>query len=334
MTNNLGISNFLAALGLPTVLVTTIALGGSNSSGDGKIQPGAELLAEKHSVASSDSIKAPQIQGISNQHSEQQGGSFIPSFTARDCLELTSPDVAASVLQNEREVSCGHVSVPANWKMPNGNMIDLAVYRVASTSFIRASEPVVVLTGGPGQSGISMLSAYVDGSVSYIRERSEVIVVDQRGTGFSTPSLFCPDAAAIKQRASTDFVDPKTFKAYIAAVQKTLLACAEELAAQNVNLADYTTANNARDIEAIRQALGVDQWNLLGVSYGTTLALTIMRDWPVGVRSAVLDSAVPLQVNLLDEQIYAKGYWPLSRIVENCNADADCHESIGRRLHT
>ena len=325
MNDEHGISRIIAAMLLPTLMVSTLALGGCNSGDDGKGQTGAQLPADDSSVDSSSSITALGTGDISNQQSEQPGGPFNPSFTARDCLEMTSPEAVDTILRYNPAITCGHVSVPANWEAPDGNMIELAVYRVAPTTNFRASEPVVVLAGGPGQSGINMLLDFVDQDVAYLRERSEIIVVDQRGTGFSTPSLVCPDAAAIKQELATS----KNVEASYAAIQKALLACAEDLTARNVSLADYTTANNARDIDAIRQALGVDQWNLFGASYGTTLALTIMRDWPDGVRSAVLDSAVPLQVNRLTEQTYSKGYWPLSRIIENCKADADCHKIIG-----
>ena len=317
-----------AALLKFTLIVITLTLGGCNSSDDGKFQPSNEITAEEPTVRGSDSVAAQDTDGTANQRSEKQSIPFSPSFTPRDCLEMTSPEVVANILQNDPAITCGQVSVPANWNKPNGNMIELAVYRVAPTTNFPVSDPLVVLAGGPGQTGIGILLHFVDGNISYLRERSEVIVVDQRGTGFSAPSLVCPAAAAIKQEDNTDMA-PKTIEALYTAIQRELLACAENLSDQNVNLADYTTANNARDIEAIRQALGVDQWNLFGVSYGTTLALTIMRDWPEGVRSAVLDSAVPIQVNLLTEQTYAKGYWPLSRIVENCKADTDCHEIIG-----
>lgn len=294
-----GISRIVAILLMPTFIVSAPALGGVNSGDDGKVQ-----------------------------HSDEQGGLFSPSFTVLDCLEMTSPEVVANILQDDPDITCGRVSVPANWEQPNSNMIELSVYRVAPTTDFPASDPVVVLAGGPGQSGIGILLDFVDADVAYLRERSEVIVVDQRGTGFSTPSLVCPAVAAIRQVRDTD-VGSKTLEAVYPAMEKALLACAEDLVAQNVSLADYTTANNARDIEAIRQALSVDQWNLFGVSYGTTLALTIMRDWPAGVRSAVLDSAAPLQANLLTERAYTRGYWPMSRIIENCNADTDCHEFFG-----
>ena len=79
----------------------------------------------------------------------------------------------------------------------------------------------------------------------------------------------------------------------------------------------------------MREALGIAEWNLFGGSYGTALALTVLRERPEGVRSVILDSAVPLQSSLLEELSYSSGYQPLSQIVTNCSADADHAAEIG-----
>ena len=328
MKNSRGIGPAVAALLMPTLIFNTIALSGCDSSDDGRLKLANPPSAEHASIGGSSSVSALRSNDAINRQDEHQESPFRPSFTAVDCLEMTSTEVVANILQNDPTITCGRVSVPANWEIPDRNMIEIAVYRVAPTTRFPTSDPVVVLAGGPGQSGIGILLDFVDADVAYLRERSEIIVVDQRGTGFSTPSLVCPAAAAIRQGDETRDT-PKTIDTYTAAMENALLACAENLVEQDVNLGDYTTANNARDIDAIRQALDVEQWNLFGVSYGTTLALTIMRDWPSGVRSAVLDSAVPLQTSVLTDQSYAKAYWPMSRIVANCKADTDCHEVIG-----
>ena len=254
--------------------------------------------------------------------------SFDTTFTEFDCVEVTSTEAVAELSLDDPALTCGRVTVPANWEVPDGDTIDLAVYRVAPTSASPAPDPLVILAGGPGQPGVSLLNDFIEGGATALRERSEVVVIDQRGTGFSIPSLTCPAIAAFEQGDPGD-VALDTPDAQIAAQQEAVIACVDEFMGQNVNLADYTTANNARDIDAVRDALGVEQWNLYGGSYGTTLALTIMRDWPGGVRSAVLDSVAPLQASLLAEEAYRGGYWPLSRIVDNCEADADCGEFVG-----
>jgi pimeloyl-ACP methyl ester carboxylesterase len=95
-----------------------------------------------------------------------------------------------------------------------------------------------------------------------------------------------------------------------------------------VRFADYNSAYNAKDLNAVREALGYDEWNLYGVSYGTHWALTIMRDLPEGVRSVVLDSVIPPEINNLSEHWYTR-YWAIEQIAANCAADTDCSSNIG-----
>ncbi len=78
--------------------------------------------------------------------------------------------------------------------------------------------------------------------------------------------------------------------------------CASGFRDRGIDTAQYNTVNNARDADAIREALGYDEWNLLGISYGTRLALDMMRQFPETIRSAVIDSVYPPQVDATKEQ--------------------------------
>ena len=255
---------------------------------------------------------------------------FDAVFTELDCLELTSAEALEVLPLGDPSVSCGRVRVPASWAVPDGDTIDLAVYRIAATTDAPAPDPTVILAGGPGQAAVSELGGLVDGPGTFLRERADVIVVDQRGTGFSTPSLVCPAFVALDE-GDVDGPELDTTEGQVAASREAMAACVDRLVGEGVVLADYTTANNVRDIDAVRAALGIERWNLFGGSYGTTLALAMLRDRPEGVRSAVLDSVAPLQMSLLApaEVAYARGYWPLSQIVTNCAADADCSANVG-----
>ena len=71
--------------------------------------------------------------------------------------------------------------------------------------------------------------------------------------------------------------------------------------AEGINLAAYNSRENAADLNDLRLALGYETWNVWGVSYGTRLAQTVMRDFPEGLRSVVLDSTYPLAANLLTD---------------------------------
>jgi pimeloyl-ACP methyl ester carboxylesterase len=103
-----------------------------------------------------------------------------------------------------------------------------------------------------------------------------VILLDQRGVGYSQPSLRCLDT-------------------------ETLRTCHDRLMKEGINLNAFTTLENAADVHNLVQALGYQQVNLDGASYGTELALTVMRLFPADVRSVVLDSVLPPQANLFTE---------------------------------
>jgi pimeloyl-ACP methyl ester carboxylesterase len=71
--------------------------------------------------------------------------------------------------------------------------------------------------------------------------------------------------------------------------------------------------------------LGVDEWNIYGISYGTRLALTVMRDHPAGVRSVVLDSTYPPAADLVAELV-PNGRRALNKLFEGCASNATCSE--------
>ncbi|HEU0163549.1 MAG TPA: alpha/beta fold hydrolase, partial [Thermomicrobiales bacterium] len=93
---------------------------------------------------------------------------------------------------------------------------------------------------------------------------------------------------------------------------------------QGIDLGDYTTRQSAADLDFVRQALGAKRVDLLGTSYGTWLALEMMRDYGSKVRSAVLNSPVPPQTDLLGGQIVAFQD-SLNEVYKGCAADAQCN---------
>jgi pimeloyl-ACP methyl ester carboxylesterase len=96
------------------------------------------------------------------------------------------------------------------------------------------------------------------------------------------------------------------------------------VAATGVDLASYDTAENASDIADLRTAMGIKEWDVYGVSYGSDLALTLLRDHPEGLRSVVVDSVVPPNLdNIMDE------FWPgaaigYKAVFDACAAQAAC----------
>ncbi len=286
----------------------------SNSSSDDK-KTSEQLIKEfiflkkqaSNAVSYGSSSKKQLSKGINTDNSP-----ITSNYEKIDCGELSDPILVSFGDLGDDTVECGRVVVPADWSAMNGKTIKLAVYRIPSTSPTPAPDPVVYLAGGPGQSGVSALRIFAKGSAAYLRSRSDVIIIDQRGTGYSEPALFCPEV-------------------FTAPVETIALhqACHDRLVSEGVRFADYNSAYNAQDVNAVRQALGYTEWNLYGVSYGTRLALTAMRDLPTGIRSVVLDSVFPVDINSIGSNTPYSVYWAIKQISTNCAADADCSSNIG-----
>ncbi|MCI0695984.1 alpha/beta hydrolase, partial [candidate division KSB1 bacterium] len=103
-----------------------------------------------------------------------------------------------------------------------------------------------------------------------------------------------------------------------------LTECRRGFEARGIDTSAYHSAENAADIADLRLALGIDEWNLYGISYGTRLALTIMRDHPEGIRSVVIDSVAPPQRSLYVETPINGGS-AYTFLFEACAADVECN---------
>lgn len=216
---------------------------------------------------------------------------------------------------------CGFLTVPEDYENPDGRLIRLAVAIIGSKSSMPKPDPVVYLEGGPGGSPIRGMIDYMDVLFTPILNTRDLILIDQRGTGYSEPALDCLAA----NQLSIDMLDenPSLEEAESQSLA-AFLSCKEKWAAEGINLAEYNSANNARDLDMLRQALGYEKWNLYGISYGTRLALTTMRDYPQGLRSVVIDSVYPPQVSL-DIDVPANAVRAFNELFDACTADADCN---------
>lgn len=238
----------------------------------------------------------------------------VPRFEKADCW-FTAP--------LGQKVDCGYLIVPEDHAKPDGKTIKLAVGRFKSSAAQPQPDPIVYLEGGPGGSPLKAYVAQFPYLFGPLAEKRDVILFDQRGTGYSQPALNCPEIKqltldTLNQNLSLD----KSRQLNDEAAQQ----CHDRLVKEGVDLALFNTAQNAADIEMLRQALGLDQINLYGTSYGTRLALTALRDHPQGIRSAVIDSVVPLQVDLF-AQTPVNGAQALEKVFATCEADATCSKN-------
>ena len=214
------------------------------------------------------------------------------SYAAAPCPNPIYPPFGAS-LDLGPEFKCGYLTVLENRMRPNGRTIRLAVAIRKASADNPKSDPILFLTGGPGGSGLGE----GPGVAKQWRRDRDVIFLDQRGALKSDPFLACPGIDAfMESTVGLSWSAPETTQ-QDALTTKT---CRDRLAAAGAELTSYNSTESAADVADLRIALGVDRWNLYGVSYGTNLALQVLRDYPAGVRSVVLDAVFPPQINPIE----------------------------------
>ncbi len=236
-----------------------------------------------------------------------------PTFTPTSCWFDEPADY---------DVACGWVNVPETRADAKSPEIQLAVAVFYSNSRNPEADPIIYLDGGPGGSSIENLPDSIDNSFApFLDLDRDFIFFDQRGIGVSQPALDCPELDEL----TLDLLDDALTDAeYLDLYFVELEACRERLTGEGINLAAYSTTESAADVRDIVTALGYEQVNLLGISYGTRLGLAVMRDYPEIVRSAVLDSVVPPQVDNIAEQPRMINR-ALETLFAGCAADDACN---------
>ncbi len=193
---------------------------------------------------------------------------------------LTSP-----MSQDSIEAQCATFAVPEDRSQPNGRKIELNIAWLPATSDgDKAPDPVFMLAGGPGQAAVESYPM-LDGVFKEVRKHRDVILVDQRGTGKS-------NLLACKMDDPDQPSTPGT-----AAAEAAASKCVAELSTK-ADLRHYTTSDAIADLDAVREAIGAAQVNLVGVSYGTRVAQQYAMHHPKTTRSIVLDSVVPNTLQL------------------------------------
>lgn len=220
-------------------------------------------------------------------------------------------------------IQCGYVTVPESRDpalADDTNTIRLAVAIFQGYNAQENPSPLIYLDGGPGSRTLDSVE-YLAASFQRFLGARDVIFFDQRGVGYSK-SLDCPEYTELGYDMLNQPVENDDL---LRQSNETLLACRDQLVANGVNLAAYTSAESAADVADIITALGYERANLLGVSYGTRLALTMMRDHPDFVRTVILDAVLPLQANLYNE-FPANTHRVFNTLFEGCAKDPACNQ--------
>jgi pimeloyl-ACP methyl ester carboxylesterase len=164
----------------------------------------------------------------------------------------------------------GEFEVPENRANPQSRNIKLAYVRFPSTG-AKPGAPIVYLAGGPGGSGIGTAAGERFPLFMKLREAGDVIAFDQRGTGASN---FVPPC---KSGIKIGLDEPGDEARVVAAYRAAAAACSKYWTEAGVDIGGYDTMENARDLDALRQALGAEKISLWAISYGTHLAYAAVK---------------------------------------------------------
>ncbi|WP_223732185.1 alpha/beta fold hydrolase [Streptomyces purpurogeneiscleroticus] len=188
-------------------------------------------------------------------------------------------------------VECGELSVPLDRSHPGGRVIDIAVSRVPASGTPEERRGVLLVNpGGPGGSGLPYAVTKRAKLPESVRRSYDVIGFDPRGTGRSAPAD-CGPMGGLFDAPGQDPVpkDPAAERAYLDSLRRTADDCATGVGDA---LPHLSTTETARDMDAIRAALGERKIGYLGVSYGTYLGAAYAAQFPHRVGRMVLDSVV------------------------------------------
>lgn len=240
--------------------------------------------------------------------SEAPAPAPVPRYEAAACPVEVSPD---------ERIDCGALFVPEHRGVVGTRTIRLPVVICRSRSASPLADPVLYMGGGPGGSTVSGRRS--GKGLPFLDER-DYILLEQRGARHAQPALECPDTSRLRGEVAAGRLQGA---AATTALTGAASECRRRLISAGIDLDGYTTEAAADDVEDLRKTLGYERWNLQGISYSTRLMLTVLRRHPKGVRSVVLDSVLPPDVNF-DEVSSANLLRALGVVFDGCAVDRAC----------
>ncbi len=224
------------------------------------------------------------------------------------------------------EISCGLLEVPENREKSRSRMIEVSFVKIHAKKpedwnaeekgeWAKRDDAIIYFTGGPGVKAQGYVKRLKDHGV---RETRDLYILEQRGIGWSGD--FCPDYSLFDPSVANTPVWEDYQRAQLHAME----ACFAKAKAARVDLSGYSSIENARDVKALRTALGIGQWNVWGISYGSILGQAYLKEDPAGVRAAVIDAIVPLQQDITFHHIARHYDRVLTMLEDACKADTSC----------
>ncbi|MFT5659863.1 MAG: pimeloyl-ACP methyl ester carboxylesterase [Sulfurimonas sp.] len=272
------------------------------------------------------------VSGCGFKQNNSENNTTIPQiskvFQSVDCTQFHL---------SRSDIECGYLEVPNDY-FEKTTTYSLPVVIKKAVNNLENLSPIIYIEGGPGGSALDNTDSYLS-SLEHFTNR-DVILYDQRGTGYSDPFLTCDDIFEnynkLINEKWTELNEQNITKYTITQNQYDINfqqltkekydSCAESLSAKEQAPKYFTTRNSAYDIESLRESLGYDKIILLGASYGTRLSLEYMEILPQNLETVILDGVLPENSDLLNNAITEKKD-AISRYLEVCKNDITCNSA-------
>ena len=196
----------------------------------------------------------------------------VPSLATVPCAEVVVGDT-----------TCFELTVAADRDSGDDRTMTLPGLVLAANEQ-PARGALVIPGGGPGYTETGRVDRW---AAHPFRSSYDIVLYDQRGTGNAVPNLECEEH---DEELVAGYQSAEPYPTDRFALAEASLVCQARLAAGGIGFDDYDTAASAADLDELRAALGYEQWTIVGISYGSRLALESMRSHPAGLRSVILDS--------------------------------------------
>ncbi|HVF46517.1 MAG TPA: alpha/beta fold hydrolase [Pyrinomonadaceae bacterium] len=225
-------------------------------------------------------------------------------------LELRACEVPATRPDAKEKALCATYEVFEDRAARRGRKIGIKIVVFPATGPDKLPDPLFYIPGGPGSSATED-GPYVAQEMAKIRERRDLVFVDQRGTGGSNP-LNC------------DFFNPADLKSYLGFYfpLEDVRRCRRELEPK-ADLKLYTTHIAMDDLDEVRRALGYQKINITGGSYGTRATLVYLKRYQQHVRAVVLQGISPTN-QTMPRDFPQHTERALNGVIDDCSADAGC----------
>ena len=239
-------------------------------------------------------------------------GSTVGHFEALEC---------PLAVNAEQKVQCALFTVPERHDRREGKVIQVALAQFTSVNPNAAPDPLVLLSGGPGDSNFENFFPVLSSPLgqALLADR-DVVIVESRGLFHSRPNLVTDEVfTAQLEMVGSDVTGPEANARLLDAMQRANARFIEE----GIDLPAYNDIETAADIALILTTLGYERFNLFGTSAGTMVAQEVMRNHPERLRAVILNAAVPEGPELF-EQMFGNAARSLSEHFALCEADEAC----------